>query len=93
MAREAWLYDSTGGNIFLAYLHVREQHMNIPPNWVVRARDSRKAREKELAKMLKSGDLNAANYIREWELFFKKECFYRGLRALLDMERAGKTKF
>ena len=43
--------------------------------------------------MLKSGDLNAANYIREWELFFKKECFYRGLRALLDMERAGKTKF
>ena len=71
---------------------MREEGVNIPPAWIERARESRKKREKDLAKLLKAGKLDAANYIREWELFYRKECFYNGLRALLDMERTGKTR-
>lgn len=92
MAREPWLFNSTSGNIFLAYLTVKEEHMNIPPNWIKRSRLSRKAREAELANRLKAGKLDAANFIREWEVLYKKECFYRGLRALLELERDGRTK-
>lgn len=92
MPREAALFDSTNGNLFLAYLALREEGANIPPAWLERSRASRKSREKELAKLLKAGKLDAANHIREWELYFRKECFYYGLRALMDMERHGKTK-
>lgn len=92
MPREAALYDSTDGNIFLAYLSIREGGANIPPNWMKRSRQSRKNREKELAKLLKAGKLDAANFIRDWEVAYKKECFYRGLRALLDLQRAGQTR-
>jgi hypothetical protein len=93
MPREATLYDSTNGNLFLAYLALREDGANIPPAWIDRSHSSRKNREKQLARLLKAGDLDAANYIRDWELAYKKECFYRGLRALMEMERKGKTKY
>ncbi len=92
MPREATLFDSTEGNIFLAYLALREEGANIPPAWIDRSRESRKKREQELAKLLKAGKLDAANFIREWELFYRKECFYRGLRALMELERQGKTR-
>ena len=92
MPREAALFDSTDGNIFLAYLALREEGANIPPAWLERSRASRKTREKELAKLLKAGKLDAANHIREWELCFRKEFFYHGLRALMEMERHGRTK-
>ncbi|KAF0175983.1 MAG: hypothetical protein FD161_3162 [Limisphaerales bacterium] len=92
MPREAALFDSTNGNLFLAYLALREEGANIPPAWLDRSRESRKKREKELGKLLKAGRLDAANYIREWELCYRKECFYHGLRALLELERTGRTK-
>ena len=91
MAGDANLYESTDGNIFLAYLLLREEGKNIPPSWISRSKQSRKNREKDLAKLLHKGSLDAANYIRDWELAFKKECFYTGLRALLDLERHRKT--
>ncbi len=92
MPRQAELFEATDGSLLIAYLLLREQGANIPPAWLERSRESRKKREKELARLLKAGKLDAANYIREWELFYRKECFYYGLRALLELERAGKTK-
>jgi hypothetical protein len=92
MSREAALFDSTDGNLLIAYQTLREEGANIPPAWLDRSRESRKKREKELGRLLKSGKLDAANYIREWELFYRKECFYRGLRALLELGRHGETK-
>jgi hypothetical protein len=92
MPREAKLFESTSGNIFLAFLALREEGANIPPNWVKRSHISRKNREKELAKELKAGNPDAAKLIRGWEVAYRKECFYRGLRALLEIERQGKTK-
>jgi hypothetical protein len=92
MPREATLFESTGGNLFLAYLALREGGKNIPPNWIKRYHTARKNREAEMAKELKGGRLEAANLIRAWDVAYRKECFYRGLRALLEIERQGKTK-
>jgi hypothetical protein len=92
MPREATLFESTDGNIFLAYLVLREGGANIPPDWIKRSQATRRNREKEMAKQLRAGKLNAANLIRSWEVAYRKECFYRGLRALLEIGRQGKTK-
>lgn len=92
MPRDAALFDSTSGNLLLAYMALREEGANIPPAWLQRSRESRKKGEKELGQLLKAGKLDAVNHIREWELFYRKECFYYGLRALMELERHGKTK-
>jgi hypothetical protein len=93
MPIETTLFESTGGNLFLAYLALRERGANIPPNWIKRYHSTRKAREEEMVKDLRGGKLDAANLIRAWDIAYRKESFYRGLRALLEIERQGKTKF
>ena len=93
MAREAQLFESTDGSLFLAFLSIREEGKNIPPAWIERSPSSRKSREKDLGRLLKAKNLDAANFIRDWEIAFRKECFYRGLRILLDLERQGRTKY
>ncbi len=65
---------------------------NIPPAWIERARLSRKGKEKALAQVLKSGKVKDFLSLEDWELRFRKECFYHGLRVLLELERKGKTK-
>jgi hypothetical protein len=92
MAREAALFDETGGSVVEAFLLLRAEGKNIPPMWIERARESRKKREKALAQLLRENSLDALQALREWELCYRKECFYYGLRALLEMERSGKTK-
>ncbi len=92
MPREAALFESTDGSLFLAFLALREEGKSMPPNWAKRSRKSRKNREAELAKLLKADKLDAANFIRDWEVAYKKECFYRGITALMELARHGKTK-
>lgn len=92
MPRQPELFESTQGNLLIAYLLLRERGANIPPAWLKRSRASRKKREHELGRLLKAGKLDAVNHIRDWETAYKKECFYYGLRALLEMQRSGKTK-
>ena len=92
MPREATLFDSTDGNLFLAYLALREEGKSMPPNWAKRSRTSRKNREAQLANLLKAGKLDAANLIRDWEVAYKKECFYRGITALMELARQGQTR-
>jgi len=65
---------------------------NIPPTWIERARSSRKAREAEVARILHRGKIKDFPSLEDWELTFRKECFYHGLRVLLELERKGKTK-
>jgi hypothetical protein len=36
------------------------------------------------------GELRAA--LREWETAYQKECFYYGIRVLLELERGGSTR-
>jgi hypothetical protein len=92
MAREATLFDETGGSVVEAFLLLRAEGKNLPPSWIERARESRKSREKLLAKLLGENSLDALAGLRDWELAYRKECFYYGVRALFEMERSGKTK-
>ncbi len=92
MPREASLFDETQGSALEAYLLLREDGGNIPPAWIDRANASRKNREKALGKALKDNSLDALALLRDWELAYRKECFYYGIRVLMELERSGKTK-
>ena len=92
MPREANLFDGTGGSVVEAFVLLRAEGKNIPPAWIERATESRKSREKELAELLRKNRLDAVQSLRDWELAYRKECFYYGLRALFDLQRGGTTK-
>ena len=92
MPRDANLFDETSGNSIEAYLRLKQDGGNIPPAWIDRAKLSRKRRESELASALRKESLAAIYLLRDWELAYRKECFYRGIRALMEMERKGKTR-
>jgi hypothetical protein len=75
MAREAGLFEMTKGDIFLAFILLRDQGANIPPAWIERSTSSRKNREKVLGKLLKSKSIDAVKHIQDWYIAYKKECF------------------
>jgi hypothetical protein len=90
--REAGLFDESEGSVLRAYLLLKNGgSANIPPNWIERAKVSRKNREESVAKALKSGKIKDILLIEQWELAYRKECFYRGLRVLLELEREGQS--
>ena len=91
MPREASLYEAVHGSIIDAFFVLRSEGKNIPPSWIERAKQSRRKRQKELGKLLKAKNLDAVQNLKDWELSFSKECFYYGLRVLLELERHGKT--
>lgn len=93
MPRKAGLFEVSNGSIVEAFFILRKGSKNIPPNWIERANESRKNREIELGKALKSNSLDAVQLLKDWEISFQKECFYYGLRVLLELERHGKTKY
>mgnify|MGYP001575731905 FL=1 len=92
MPREAGLFEAANGSVVDAFFILTESGGNIPPNWIDRSSASRTRRQKELGKLLKSKDLAAVPKMKEWELAYRKECFYYGLRALLELARSGKTR-
>jgi hypothetical protein len=61
--------------------------------WIERSRASRVTRQQALGKALKENSLDAVALLRDWELAYQKECFYHGVRALLELRRTGKTKY
>ena len=93
MPREAGLFESARGSVVEAYFLLRKEGANIPPMWIERAAESRKIREKELGEALESNSLDAVNLLKDWEIAYQKECFYYGLRALLELQRKGRTDY
>jgi hypothetical protein len=93
MPRKAGLFEASDGSIVEAYFLLRKESKNIPPAWIGRATESRKRRQKELGKALNSNSLDAVALLKDWEIAYQKECFYYGLRVLLELERHGKTKY
>lgn len=71
----------------------KEGGKNIPPNWIDRSSKSREKRQKELGKLLKNNSLDVVPLLKDWEIAFQKECFYYGLRVLLELERTGDTEY
>lgn len=93
MPREATLFEQSGGSPLRAYLMIKsEGSANIPPNWITRARASRKNRERNVSQLLRNGSIQDFPQLEDWELAYRKECFYQGIRVLLDLERSGKSK-
>ena len=92
MPREAGLFEKSGGNVVKAYHILRQNSSNIPPNWIKRSKESRKNRQTKLGKQLQSKSIDAVPFLEDWEIAYQKECFYYGLRVLLELERHGKTK-
>jgi hypothetical protein len=93
MPRQAGLFEASQGSVVRAYLLLKTGgSANIPPAWIDRARASRKGKERAIAQVLKSGKVKDFPSLEDWELRFRKECFYHGLRVLLELERKGKTK-
>ena len=106
MPREAKLFESANGSPSRALFKLQG---NIPPNWIARARRSRKSLEPELVgamrkvrKLRKSrpkahATIRAAQQelttlLKAWEIAYRKESFYNGLRALLEISRDGETR-
>ena len=106
MPREAKLFESANGSPSRALFKLQG---NIPPNWISRARRSRKSLEPELVgamrkvRRLRKSRPNAHATIRAaqqelttllkaWEIAYRKESFYNGLRALLEISRDGETR-
>jgi hypothetical protein len=106
MAREAKLFESAKGSPTRA---LGKLQANIPPNWIARARRSRKNLEPgvvtamtKLRRLRKSrpnahATIKAAAqelnvHLKAWEVAYRKETFYNGLRALLEISRDGKSR-
>jgi hypothetical protein len=91
MPRGASLFELTNGDVVKAYFEIKKNGSNIPPMWIERAKQSRKSREIDLGKKLKANKLDAVTLLNDWNDSYKKECFYRGLRILLELQREGKS--
>jgi hypothetical protein len=106
MPREAKLFDLADGSPSRALYKLQG---NIPPNWIARARRSRKSLEPELVvamrkvrtlrksrpnarATIKAAQRELTMLLKTWEVAYRKESFYNGLRALLEISRDGETK-
>jgi len=92
MPREAGLFEMAAGSCLRGYLLLRQQGGNIPPQWIERSTESRRNRQKKIAATLRKGSFRDILNVEDWELAYRKECFYRGIRILFDLERKGKSK-
>lgn len=92
MAREASLFDEAAGSAVRGYILLKKGGGNIPPAWIDRARESRVGRHKAVKQALQKGGVADVATLEDWELAYRKECFYYGIRALFELERKGKTK-
>jgi hypothetical protein len=92
MPREANLFEQAGGSVVRGYILLKQGGGNIPPNWIDRASASRTSRHKAVAAAMKKGGPADIAVLEDWELAYRKEAFYYGIRALFELERKGKTK-
>ena len=92
MAREASLFNSAGGSVLKGYRLLQRGGANIPPMWIQRASESRCRLHKDVAQALRRKSKAGQSTLKEWEKRYNKECFYYGLRVLLELARKGKTR-
>ena len=84
MSREATLFDSADGSVLKGYRLLQRGGANIPPMWIQRASESRCRLHKDVAQALRRKSKAGQSTL--------KECFYYGLRVLLELARKGKTR-
>jgi hypothetical protein len=91
MPREAALFEQAGGSPVRGYLLMKEGGGNVPPMWIERAEMSRKERQSKVATAIRKGGAVGILSLEDWELAYRKECFYRGIRILMDLEEQAVT--
>jgi hypothetical protein len=106
MAREAKLFDRNNGSPTKGFLRftgnlppkwierAQASRKGREPAIVKAVRELRRLRVKRpnARATIKSADVALRHILREWELAYRKECFYRGIRALLELQRDGNTR-
>lgn len=93
MPRKAELFERADGSVLKGYRLIQRRGANIPPMWIDRACESRRRLHQDVVRVLRRRSRKGLRTLREWEARYRKECFYYGLRALLELERKGKTKY
>ena len=106
MPREAKLFDSANGSPSRALFKLqgnippnwiarsRRARKNLEPDLVAamrKVRRLRKSRPKALA-TIKAAQQELTALLKAWEVAYRKESFYNGLRALLEISRDGETR-
>jgi hypothetical protein len=106
MPREARLFDQSNGSPMRALfklqgnvppkwiLRARRSRKNLEPD-VVRALKKLQQvqrRRPNAHATIKAAKLEAAALLRSWEVSYRKETFYNGLRTLLELSREGSSR-
>jgi hypothetical protein len=106
MAREAKLFDRHDGSPARGFLkfagnlppkwieRAQASRKGREPAIVKAVQELRRLRVKRpnARVTIKNAAVALRHTLRDWELAYRKECFYRGIRALLELQRDGKTK-
>lgn len=91
MARDAELFNATNGSPLEGFLRMKKQGANVSPLWLENSRQSRVNRQVAVVQALHEGGWGDIDVLRDWEESYRKECFYYGMRILMELDRAGKT--
>ncbi len=91
MAKDSELFETSNGDILLAYLLIKSSGTDMPSNSIANSQKERKSCEKDLGKLMKNNSLNSLPMLNEWRKLFQKECFHKGLQILLELEAKGKS--
>ena len=106
MPREARLFDAANGspvraldrlegNIPPSWIsRARRSRKSLEPDLVAamnKVRKLRKSRPKARA-TIKAAEQELRTQLKAWDVAYRKECFYNGLRALLEISRSGESR-
>jgi len=106
MPREAQLFDSCSGSAVKGFLklqgnipprwidNARTSRKTIEPSVEKYLRKLKSLRKKHprAKSAIKSATKDLRHILNQWELRYRKEGFYRGIRTLLDIDREGSSK-
>lgn len=106
MAREARLFNSTSGSPSRGFLRLsgnlppswiaraKRSRKGLEPVVLKLIRKVRRLRSKRpnARATIRAAETEMRAALREWETAYQKECFYYGIRALLELDRKGSTR-
>jgi hypothetical protein len=93
MQEDTTLFEESGGSPARAFLIINDASpATTSPKGRKRAHASSKLRQSDMAKLLKKTKVQDYFTLEEWELAYRKACFYEGIRILTMLSRAGRIK-
>ena len=87
MPRGATLFDSADGSVLKGYRLSQRGGANIPPMWIQRASESRCRLAQGRGTGASPKEQIGAEHSQGMGKRYNKECFYYGLRVLLELAR------